>query len=215
MPFYKAKVIDLTSMSLPSLNSNITLMSVFKVCSETQGNLLTVRPKTKIHISDIKRHGVHTAIPKGRNGSTAWKYWTKAHQGKGQTQVQCLGTMTSSLLLSGPTLPALLLAVYVIFLRPNLLHDHSFPSKRYLMCLASPAPWSLLQCCFTTPASYTDQSGDLCRKSHHAACCLASAAFQSLVETFMSPLVFVSCMLSTAVPYEECCQLLLPAKHVI
>lgn len=141
---------------------------------------------------------------------------TKAHQGKGQTQVQCLGTMTSSMLLSGPTLPALLFAVYVIFLRSNLLHDHSFPSKRYLMCLASPAPWSLYYNVASLPQPHTQTSQEICVENLTVLHVVwPQQLSRAWLKPLMSPFVFVSCLLSTAVPYEDCCQLLLPAKHVI
>lgn len=96
-----------------------------------------------------------------QHGNTGTKQ-SQTHQGKGQTQVQRLGMMTSSMLLSAPTLPALLRAVYVIFLRPNLLRAHNFPSKIHLMCLASPAPWSLSYSVASLPQPHTQTSQKTC-----------------------------------------------------
>lgn len=221
-PFYNAKVIDLTSMSPLGLIFNITQMSKFKVCSETQGNLLPVRPKNKICFSNIKWHGVHTAIPKGKNRSTAWKCWTKPRP----KPIRANSKPTSSTWgsrwhhLCSWEVPAFQLCCWIsicdLFLWPTPFCAHSFPSKIHLMFLASPAPWVSTTILFHFPGlMYRPVSGVLCRKSNHAAWGLASAAFWSLVEKLHGPLISVSCMLSTAAPYEWYCQLLLPAKHVI
>lgn len=118
---------------------------------------------------------------------------TKTHRGKHQTHVQHLGLMVaSSMPLSGPTLPALLLAAYMISFFGQLQCVLTAFLPKYI--------WSLHYNFASLPQPHIQTSQELCVENPTV---LHVAWLNSfLVENLQHPFIFVSCMLSIAVLYE-------------